>query len=446
MRFAIAAHLFASVVYTLLTGYYFSYLSEFKPLKRKLVLPSIIFFIISAAAYFCRYQQYIIAVANILFLLTICRLCSCQKRSLFYFAVLQAVLLYAEAITFYIFNMVAGTKLRPDQLTLTQKSIWELISIAFIVIIVVFTARRLKCMQNTEISFGYWIVYFLVPLGSIYILFYINQYSNSRYEVSLAALLVLLGINMLIVKAFNNTVNSFQTKMMHQQMVSYMEAVNQVQADLIKNKAEVDKTSHDLKNMLLPIRLALEKEDYETVSKSLDEILDKIESKDIRYTGVTYIDNMLNYKKGICSDKGIQMMVLPVIQTPVEVNYFDMSIMLGAALDNAIDACELLESPGEIVVKVISKKNLFQVIISNPYCHDINVDRNGRIVTTKTEAEKHGFGLKSIQQLIEKNSGYFDYHYDNNYFTIKMILYGDCEQHSPDGLTHTDKTKPYIHY
>jgi len=415
-------------VYALLIVYYFSYLSDRKLRKRRLAIPACIFFVVLSVTYSFPNYEYIRAATNILFLLAICLLCNPQRRSLFYFAVLEVMRLFTEAVTFYLINVVNDTELCHSQLTSGQKSAWELASIVLITFMAVSAARRLKSLPSTNIPVGNWIIYFLVPLGSIYILLYINKHSFHFYRPSLVAALILLGINILVVTAFNHMIDAFQIKIAHHQLISQIEAVAREQTDFARARAEINKVSHDLKNQLLPIRLALELEDYEAASEKIDEILEKTVSEDVQYTGIAYIDNTLNYKKGICNNAGILLTVVPVIQGPLEVNYFDMSIMLGAALDNSIDACKTLDSPGEIVVKIISKKNLFQVVVSNPYSHNIKADGNGRIITTKADSGKHGFGMKCIHQLIEKNKGHFQYRYDDNCFTVKIVLYENLQQ------------------
>jgi len=423
MEIGIVIHLFATIVYALLIVYYFSYLSGQRLRKKRLAIPACLFLVVLCVTYSSPNYEYIRAATNILFLLAVCLLCNPQRRSLFYFAVLEVLRLFAEAITFYLLNVVNGTELCPSQWTSGQKSAWELVSIVLITAIAVSAARCLKSLPKTDIPLGNWVVYFLVPLGSVYILHYINSHSRHSYGTSLAAVLILLGINILVAMAFNHMIDAFQMKIAHHQLISQIEAATREQTDFLRTKAEISRITHDLKNHLMPIKLALEIKDYAAASESIGEILEKIVSEDIQYTGIAYIDSALNYKKGLCNSKGILLTVISVIQKPLAVNYFDMSIMLGAALDNSIDACEALSPPGEINVKIISKKNVFQVIVSNPYSHDIKVDGGGRIITTKADAEKHGFGMKCIHQLIEKNKGHFHYGYDGDCFTAKIVLY-----------------------
>ena len=101
----------------------------------------------------------------------------------------------------------------------------------------------------------------------------------------------------------------------------------------------------------------------------------------------------------------------------------DISIMLGNALDNAIEATEQVADVvrRRILVDLLADKGVFTISITNPITKSV-VMRNGQIVSTKQELGKHGFGLDSIRQLAEKNGGHIQIESDQNTFYLTIFL------------------------
>ncbi len=60
--------------------------------------------------------------------------------------------------------------------------------------------------------------------------------------------------------------------------------------------------------------------------------------------------------------------------------------------------------------------------ITNPFCTDIKQER-GQIITSKTDKENHGYGLRSVNETIAKYNGTIEIETDENIFTITAILY-----------------------
>ena len=73
------------------------------------------------------------------------------------------------------------------------------------------------------------------------------------------------------------------------------------------------------------------------------------------------------------------------------------------------------------------KKEAWIMVIKNPYEHEINKDRDERIMSTKKEEKyKHGYGLKSIMRIADKYQGEVIIDTENDVFSLTVILnFGD---------------------
>ena len=93
----------------------------------------------------------------------------------------------------------------------------------------------------------------------------------------------------------------------------------------------------------------------------------------------------------------------------LNIKTYDLTLILGILLDNAIDAAK--DSKEKIINVIIRKdnkasRNLF--IIENSYSNkDVNVDRifeKGYSSKTNEDKESHGLGLWNVRKILKKNN------------------------------------------
>lgn len=100
----------------------------------------------------------------------------------------------------------------------------------------------------------------------------------------------------------------------------------------------------------------------------------------------------------------------------------DLCTLLGNMLDNAIEACVKCDKKDRFMeINISSYTNKMIITVSNTVENNVLTD-NKDLVTTKPEAEQHGFGLKSIKQIINKYNGNLLYYQEDNLFTFEAVL------------------------
>lgn len=68
------------------------------------------------------------------------------------------------------------------------------------------------------------------------------------------------------------------------------------------------------------------------------------------------------------------------------------------------------------------EENMIFIREENPYKGIIN-STNGYIKTTKKEQKIHGYGMKNMEESIQKYQGTMTYHTENGKFIVEIILY-----------------------
>ena len=101
---------------------------------------------------------------------------------------------------------------------------------------------------------------------------------------------------------------------------------------------------------------------------------------------------------------------------------FDLCIIFGNLLDNAIEACSKMNNiPKEIFIKVRMQHDIIYIYVKNTsYKYPKKID--GKFITSKKNKEYHGIGIESVRKSVEKYNGHLDFDYDNNMFRTTIII------------------------
>ena len=99
----------------------------------------------------------------------------------------------------------------------------------------------------------------------------------------------------------------------------------------------------------------------------------------------------------------------------------DIVVLLSNLLNNAIEACE--KSKEKIIkLKFVIEDDQIILSVKNSIV-DLPVSVDGELVTTKDDIEdSHGIGMKNIVGVIEKYSGRYVIDFDEQWFSVSMII------------------------
>ena len=87
----------------------------------------------------------------------------------------------------------------------------------------------------------------------------------------------------------------------------------------------------------------------------------------------------------------------------MEVNEFDINMVLSNLLMNAYEAIQICESK-EIKVSMRYDRGMLKIQVINTYNGVIKKEKE-EFLTTKEEAEEHGIGLVSVRKIVDKYKG-----------------------------------------
>ena len=196
------------------------------------------------------------------------------------------------------------------------------------------------------------------------------------------------------------------------------------QFKLLKNALENMKSvRHDLKNHLLVLETFISQDEKEKALDYISQIMSKTYAqKEYACSGNIDIDSILNFKFEEAKGKDIDIDLELIVPNEINITAFDMVVILGNLLDNAIYATSKLKKDRRIDVQIIYKKEMLFIRINNTFDGQVHYDRD-KIITIHSDKENHGIGLDNIQNTLEKYNGTMTIHHTENTFYVEALMY-----------------------
>lgn len=268
-----------------------------------------------------------------------------------------------------------------------------------------------------------YLVQLLIPLMSIffvtvYINTGLNQGTIETFQIYFM-ISIFIAINLIQYIIFEYHEKLFIENHNNILMAENYKLKDKYYESLEEHQNKIRAIKHDLKNQLITIYYYISN-DTNKAKKEMQQIIDDIGGGDmLSFTQNIPINILLNHKYNIAVDKNIAFEFDIKIPGKFNILERDLIRILGNAIDNAIDANEkILEINRFIHLKMFYYNTSIVIeIINNTDGKVKNID------TRKREKEIHGFGMKSMQSLVEKYNGSMDYLIYDNKFKLGINLW-----------------------
>lgn len=218
-------------------------------------------------------------------------------------------------------------------------------------------------------------------------------------------------------------IKSFYVQRINQTEQEYFEQINQ-------KYTETRQIWHDIHNHLQAVSMLMENGDQEGARKYLHEMTEELDQTILpAKTGANALDALL-YRK-ISDSKERRMNVrlqFDCSLKQVVISDYDLCSIFGNMLDNALEAMQKVrEAKGTFekelccTLSMRRQNTMLYINCSNPY--ECEPEQSGnRILSTKPDAKRHGFGLKRIESLCTKHNGQMKISMENKVFCIELLL------------------------
>lgn len=191
---------------------------------------------------------------------------------------------------------------------------------------------------------------------------------------------------------------------------------------LEKLNTKLKSERHDYNNHLSIVYGLIMIEDYYKTREYLNHLL----KNTISYRGMIDIPYsvlrvVLNYKLTDIESMNIELDIVTDLPNNLKIDEFEVGLILGNLIDNAIEALSLVENNRIIELSIVYKPDYLVIRSKNNYNGKIVLNNDG-YQTTKNDATRHGFGLKKIKEIVEKNNGLMSIDHSNQMFVVDIAL------------------------
>ena len=388
-------------------------------LLKKEFLTYVIYFFLTTGAYWLCHSLILDIIINVIGLYIItCVYSKRNSKRIFVSILVYLINMACDTIVFVSFtNYSVGDDINEFFGVLTS---------VFIFLVELIAKRIIKIKCELDIPTHSWIALLCVPTISALMIFILVFFF---LDVSLKPLVTLLvyGIllnNIVVFYLYNSVIKfykiHFDNDVLKKQVYSY---ANQLK--LIKDSQDkYNSLKHDLKHHVRILKdMVSKQQDSDSIIQEYLYNMEKNYQIEKSYvnSGNAEIDSILNYMLQKAHELLNAVNVKVKIPSDVKYNIFDLNVILGNLLENAIFAAEKSKEKW-IDILIYVDKGVFHATIKNTYNGEVSYN-NGKFITTKSNSIEHGIGLENVNKIVGKYNGALNIEYTDLIFQVDLMLY-----------------------
>ena len=293
----------------------------------------------------------------------------------------------------------------------------------FLLYLIILILRK-KFIEKKEVflSGSNWFCITIIPLVSsimdIIIIFYgFDQFINVMLISSLFI------VNMAFFYIYSKVIKEYEVGLKNNALIQQNKAYQQQLFVIETTEKNISRIQHDYINHLIALKEIIKNNKSEELKEYFSILEEKLSVKNsFVTTGNETLDGILNYKIQTIKELGADIKLNIHIPTKLNIETFDLVVVMGNLLDNSIRALKN-QDKGIFSLELNYNKGILFLNIKNSYIGYIN-RKNNIFITTKLNSDGlHGIGLDNVKIIVEKYFGEIDIKTENNIFDVEIIMY-----------------------
>jgi hypothetical protein len=342
-----------------------------------------------------------------------------------------------EISTAFLFSTIFGSEIQHVREDLMHLIFGGVVSKLLLMMILEMIIRY-RDRNASKVFLGSWLLIISIPVISIFLTatsVYGPIYQNAFNAISGFSCLAILYINMVAFYLFDSIIvqvnENHRYKFREEQILMQQEQYQSI----IEGYNQVKRFRHDMLSHLVTLQGYL----LQNQVSEAEEYLGKLSGElDLKKSGMIsnniVVDALINNRKTKAAKEGIEFETEIMIPREFIIDDMDLCILLGNALNNAIEACMRLRDnqiEKKISLKMKYKRNCLLIELSNSYDISTVKKSEGQFLSSKSNIEKesHGIGLGNIDAIVEKYGGTFQTNLLDEMFVLKIMI-PDADQSS----------------
>ena len=345
-----------------------------------------------------------------------------QKKKIFSAVFFCFAMLFVECIIVFVTAKVPFNILEQNQYYAIFGQIFiSIFAYLFIEILI----HRKNVQKQINLPNSHWLFLLVTPICSYIVITYIMSFESATMKGLFLCCVAFLAINLSIFFLYDKII---EAALVQKDNELFMQKNNYYEKHLENMKVSVDSTRimrHDIKNHMIVMAYLLDAKKYDELGEyfknyyvnSFDALID---------SGNTVIDSILNFKMQECRNKGIDLKTKIAIPATLQISSNIMVAVLGNLLSNAIEATEKLDHDRVVYCNLSFERGCLYLDVYN-YYNEIKKEKD-IFVTCKKDKERHGYGLSSVKDAVERNGGTFSIRTDQQMFIANVMLFNTAEE------------------
>lgn len=228
-------------------------------------------------------------------------------------------------------------------------------------------------------------------------------------------------MGMIILYAFQSRISEIEMK----SDLATMDRCLREQYDKYRNYQDsidiINMKYHDLRHQMEDLKEQINSEEQTLLINNIESELK--EYSPYFETGNKVLDALLDSRRTICRKWNITITVVVNGKLLEFMNVADVCTVFGNALDNAIESVSILDDIEKRLIHIeITEQKHFVIILIENTCQQIISFENGIPMSTHSDKKNHGYGVRSINQVIQKYGGNAIFEVKDNWFSLKILI------------------------
>ena len=190
---------------------------------------------------------------------------------------------------------------------------------------------------------------------------------------------------------------------------------------LTEQYRQTERLRHDMKNHIIALSALSRNQEWEKIDDYLRNMEDIVLDAGGDMTGNKAVDALLYQKRKQAEEENIKWECDVQMPKGCYINEFDLCVLFGNILDNALEACERIQSGQGHFINIQAKtvKKCFLLEVKN------SMDRTEKYVdgfTNKGDSQEHGIGLLNVGDVVHRYNGVMNIEVEKGIFVISILM------------------------
>ena len=249
-------------------------------------------------------------------------------------------------------------------------------------------------------------------------------YNRTILYLYIALILCTFMIYFIFFQIFAREKKRFEAQKQLEETTRQLELQQTYYQNMIKNTEETRRMRHDFRQHLIVLQgYAMVGNTQGLVEYLSDHIRQIDHLATPSYSNLPVVNMLLHHYRRLCQENEIRMDISATPIPSTGLSDSELATLLGNLLENAVEAEEKIEDERKRVINVEIRPVADQIFLCvENYCAATPEMRQGLPVTSKGDAQRHGFGMKSIKAITEKYGGVLSCTLDQDIFRVSILF------------------------